>query len=97
MYLVFGILGCSFSICLIVYFVAVGVFWGLVMEFLFGILWCVFGTLVVYFVNVSLCFYWRLVLTQTLNPIRYIKSPRSFKSMLFWVYFEEETSLVLQA
>ena len=31
MYLVFGILGCSFSICLIVYFVAVGVFWGLVM------------------------------------------------------------------
>ena len=55
MYLVFGILGCSFSICLIVYFVAVGVFFGLVLVylgFIFGSFWCVFRTLVVHFVNV---------------------------------------------
>ena len=31
MQMAFGILGCTFSICVIVYFVAVGVFWGLVM------------------------------------------------------------------
>ena len=67
---VFGIFGCTFSICVNVYFVAVGVFLGLVLVcggFIFGTFWCMFRTLVVYFVNVSSCFYWRLVLREDIN------------------------------
>ena len=69
MYFVFGILGYTFSICVIVYFVDVGVFWGLVMV-------CGghFFVRVPYFgrVYVSLCFYWILVLTQTSSRIQFV-------------------------
>ena len=52
---VFGIFGCTFSICVNGHFVAVGVFLGLVLVsggFVSGTFWCVFRTLVVHFVNV---------------------------------------------
>ena len=67
MYFVFCILGYTVIICVIVYFVAVGVFWGLVMvcggHFLVRVPY--FGR-----VYVSLCFYW--ILTQTSSRIQFV-------------------------